>query len=160
MGPCECAWITGAWMQYQEQMHIQWPKLKTWWINWVGSNTPVHWIRSEGTARCLSPKIYNKQLPLSLPSDFISLGGGRLGRWEPQPLSRGRWTNCWSHFVTTYIVPGWSCHYQFVMVRASATSGSKLSEAPRNRFDSQTTNVPVMDCTACVPGTYCGGRKS
>ena len=68
-----------------------------------GPNTSVHWIRSKGTARCLLPKIYNKQLPLSLPSDFISLGGGRLGHWEPQPLSRGRWINCWSHFVNTYL---------------------------------------------------------
>lgn len=103
MGPCEYMWITGAWMQYQEQMHIQWSKLKTWWINWVGRNTSVHWIRSKGTASYLSCSIYNKRLPLSLPSDFISLGGCCLGRWEPQPLSRGWWTNCWGHFVNTYL---------------------------------------------------------
>ena len=34
------------------------------------------------------------------------------------------------------------------MARVSATSGSKLPEAPRSRFDSQTTKVPVMDYTA------------
>ena len=139
MGPCECAWITGAWMQYQEQMHIQWPKLKTWWINWVGSNTPVHWIKSEGTARCLSPKIYNKQLPLSLPSDFISLGGGRLGRWESQPLSRGRWTNCWSHFVTTslylddlvIISLSWSEHLQHLGANCQRLQETGLIAKPQ-----------------------------